>query len=68
MMPISDEAIKILMDSVKMKQEDKDYFLESLPELDDEDKERLYDMLRRVSAREVMKEEALADIRKYWDK
>ena len=67
-MPISDEAIKILMDSVKMKQEDKDYFLESLPELDDEDKERLYDMLRRVSAREVMKEEALADIRKYWDK
>lgn len=67
-MPISDEAIKILMDSVKMKQEDKDYFLESLPELDDEDKERLYDMLRRVSTREVMKEEALADIRKYWDK
>lgn len=67
-MPISDEAIKILMDSVKMKQEDKDYFLDSLPELDDEDKERLYDMLSRVSAREIMKEEALADIRKYWDK
>jgi hypothetical protein len=68
MMPINDEAIKILMDSVKMKQEDRDYFLESLPELDDGDKESLYDMLRRVSAREVMKEEALADIRKYWDK
>lgn len=67
-MPINDEAIKILMDSVKMKQEDRDYFLESLPELDDGDKESLYDMLRRVSAREVMKEEALADIRKYWDK
>jgi uncharacterized protein (DUF302 family) len=68
MMPISDEAIKILMESVNMKQEDRDYFLENLPDLDEEGRKSLFEMLQRIDAREILKEEALADIKKYWDK
>jgi len=65
---ICDEAIKILLDSVNMKEEDKEYFIDSLPDLDEAGRESLYDMLKRIYAREVMEQKATADISKYWDK
>ena len=64
---LCDEAIKSLIDSVDMKEEDKEYFLSNLPELDIEGKESLYNLLRRISVREKMKNEALENINKYWE-
>ncbi|MFA5715134.1 MAG: hypothetical protein WC998_05315 [Candidatus Paceibacterota bacterium] len=64
---LCDEAIKVMIDSVDMKEEDKEYFLSSLPELDMEGKESLYNLLRRISARDNMKKEAIDNISKYWE-
>lgn len=64
---LCDEAIKTMIDSINMKEEDKEYFLSSLPELDMEGKENLYNLLRRISGRDNMKNEAIDNINKYWE-
>ncbi|MFH1657090.1 MAG: hypothetical protein ABH919_01365 [bacterium] len=65
---IYDESLKNFIENIGLASEDKDDLLSKMPQMDEEERTKLFKTLTKIYLLDLEEEEAKQKIRKFWQK
>jgi len=65
---LTNSSLKGFIESTKLAKQDKEFLLSKLPELDEEERIKLFNLLKEVYFIDRGEKEAIEKIKNYWEK